>query len=265
MPVISFANAKGGAGKTTAALLLATEVAERGKSVTIFDADPQKWISKWYELPNRSSRISVISEISPASITEQITDAAAATDYVIVDLEGTENLVVANALSVSDLVVVPIQGSSMDARGGAKILTLIGKLEKIVRHKIQHCVVLTRTNAAVTTRAMKAVQDFLAVQGIDVPVDADRGASRLSRPVRIRRRARRPEPQADHQSQQGQGKRGDVRGRSAGTGHRDPAKALVPHLQEGIIRPQERVSPHRHAANEPSHPNLKFVSFFSTL
>ena len=56
----------------------------------------------------------------------------------------------------------------MDARGGAKILTLIGKLEKIVRHKIQHCVVLTRTNAAVTTRAMKAVQDFLAVQGIDV-------------------------------------------------------------------------------------------------
>lgn len=168
MPVISFANAKGGAGKTTAALLLATEVAARGKRVTIFDADPQKWISKWIELPNRSRRISVVSEISPASITEQITEAAATSDYVIVDLEGTENLVVANALSVSDLVVVPIQGSSMDARGGAKILTMIGKLEKIVRHKIQHCVVLTRTNAAVTTRAMKAVQDFLAVKGIDV-------------------------------------------------------------------------------------------------
>ena len=108
MPVISFANAKGGAGKTTAALLLATEVAARGKRVTIFDADPQKWISKWYELPNRSSRISVVSEITPSSITEQITDAVATTDYVIIDLEGTENLVVANALSVSDLVVVPI-------------------------------------------------------------------------------------------------------------------------------------------------------------
>lgn len=168
MPVISFANAKGGSGKTTAALLLATEVAERGKSVTIFDADPQKWISKWYELPNRSSLISVVSEISPASIIEQIANAATTSDYVIVDLEGTENLMVANALSVSDLVVVPIQGSSMDARGGAKILTLIGKLEKIVRHKIRHCVVLTRTNAAVTTRAMKVVQDFLAVQGIEV-------------------------------------------------------------------------------------------------
>lgn len=168
MPVISFANAKGGAGKTTAALLLATEVAERGKSVTLFDADPQRWISTWSDLPGRPSNIQVISETTPASITEQIMDAAARSDYVIVDLEGTENLIVANTLSVSDLVVIPIQGSSMDARGGAKILNLIKKLEKIVRHDIKHCVVLTRTNAAVTTRALKAVQENLAVAGIDV-------------------------------------------------------------------------------------------------
>ncbi|MCX2723547.1 ParA family protein [Roseibium salinum] len=168
MPVISFANAKGGAGKTTAALLLATEVAARGKRVTIFDADPQKWITRWYELPNQCPGISVVSEFSPASLTEQILQAAECSDYVVVDLEGTENLIVANALSVSDLVVVPIQGSSMDARGGAKILTLIKKLEKIVRHDIRHCVVLTRTNAAVTTRAMRAVQDFLCAQDIDV-------------------------------------------------------------------------------------------------
>lgn len=168
MPVISFANAKGGAGKTTAALLLATEVAARGKRVTIFDADPQRWISKWFELPGASPLINVVYEISPASITEQIVHATEHSDFVIVDLEGTENLVVANALSVSDLVVVPIQGSSMDARGGAKILSLIKRLEKIVRHDIKHCVVLTRTNAAVTTRAMKAVQDFLSAQNIDV-------------------------------------------------------------------------------------------------
>ncbi|NBN63051.1 AAA family ATPase [Microvirga tunisiensis] len=168
MPVISFANAKGGAGKTTAALLLATEVAERGKTVTIFDADPQRWISNWSELPGRHPNIVVQSELSPATITEQVLEAAQERDYVIIDLEGTENLMVANAISVSDLVVVPIQGSSMDARGGAKILRLIRKLEEIVRHDIRHCVVLTRTNAAVTTRALKAVQDHLSTSGIDV-------------------------------------------------------------------------------------------------
>ncbi|NVK33376.1 MAG: ParA family protein [Rhodobacteraceae bacterium] len=168
MPVISFANAKGGAGKTTAALLLATEIAARGQSVTIFDADPQKWISHWAGLPGRSENIEVVNQISAGSVTEQILDCSARSDYVIIDLEGTENLIVANALSVSDLVVVPIQGSSMDARGGAKILTLIGKLEKIVKHDIKHCVALTRTNPAVTTRSLKAVQEFLAVKGIDV-------------------------------------------------------------------------------------------------
>ncbi|MEM7239744.1 MAG: AAA family ATPase, partial [Pseudomonadota bacterium] len=35
MPVISFANPKGGAGKTTTALLLATELAAEGATVTI--------------------------------------------------------------------------------------------------------------------------------------------------------------------------------------------------------------------------------------
>jgi chromosome partitioning protein len=42
MPVIAFCSPKGGAGKTTAATVLATELAERGASVTIIDADPNK-------------------------------------------------------------------------------------------------------------------------------------------------------------------------------------------------------------------------------
>ncbi|MDN3718581.1 hypothetical protein QW131_03485 [Roseibium salinum] len=71
-------------------MLLATEVAARGKRVTIFDADPQKWITRWYELPNQCPGISVVSEFSPASLTEQILQAAECSDYVVVDLEGTE-------------------------------------------------------------------------------------------------------------------------------------------------------------------------------
>ncbi|MCY3874936.1 MAG: AAA family ATPase [Rhodobacteraceae bacterium] len=46
MPVISFANPNGGAGKTTFALVLATQLSENGASVTIIDADPERWISQ---------------------------------------------------------------------------------------------------------------------------------------------------------------------------------------------------------------------------
>jgi len=50
MPVISFANPKGGAGKTTSALIPATQLSENGASVTIIDADPERWISQWGDL-----------------------------------------------------------------------------------------------------------------------------------------------------------------------------------------------------------------------
>ena len=54
MPVIAFANPKGGAGKTTSALLLATELANKGAAVTVIDADPERWISQWGKLPRQA-------------------------------------------------------------------------------------------------------------------------------------------------------------------------------------------------------------------
>ena len=47
MPIISFANPKGGAGKTTSALILATELAAKGAQVAIIDADPEKKASNY--------------------------------------------------------------------------------------------------------------------------------------------------------------------------------------------------------------------------
>jgi chromosome partitioning protein len=54
MPIISFANPKGGAGKTTSALLLACELAEKGASIIIVDADPERWISQWGRTPRQA-------------------------------------------------------------------------------------------------------------------------------------------------------------------------------------------------------------------
>lgn len=47
MPTIVFASPKGGAGKSTSAVLLATELALKGAGVTILDADPNKPVSLW--------------------------------------------------------------------------------------------------------------------------------------------------------------------------------------------------------------------------
>lgn len=168
MPVITFANPKGGAGKTTTALLLATELAESGATVTIIDADPERWISQWADLPGKPGNISVLSGTTEDGIIDHIEDASGQTQFVIVDLEGTASLMVANAIGMSDIVIIPIQGSSMDARGGAKTIRLISNQARMSRRRIPHSVVLTRTSAAVRSRALRNVQDQLAASGIDV-------------------------------------------------------------------------------------------------
>jgi cellulose biosynthesis protein BcsQ len=44
-PVVAFANPKGGAGKSTSALILAQTLTRAGASVTVIDADPNRPIS----------------------------------------------------------------------------------------------------------------------------------------------------------------------------------------------------------------------------
>lgn len=168
MPTIAFANPKGGAGKTTAALLLASQIADRGTPVTIIDADPERWISQWGKLPGKPDSILIRSDVTEETILDAIDEAAAKTPFVIVDLEGTANTLVGYTVSMSDLVIIPTQGSSMDAKGGAKTVGLVKRQERVARRKIPFAMLLTRASAAVTSRAMRNVQRQLAQAQIDV-------------------------------------------------------------------------------------------------
>lgn len=168
MPTISFANPKGGAGKTTSALLLASELASKGAQVAIIDADPERWISQWGRLPGKPDNISIIADVTEDTIVDHIEDAGGKAQFVIIDLEGTASLMVANAIGMSDLVVIPTQGASMDAKGAAKTLRLIRNQERMARRSILHSVLLTRTSAAVTSRSLKNVRNQLDKADIDV-------------------------------------------------------------------------------------------------
>jgi chromosome partitioning protein len=168
MPVISFANAKGGAGKTTAALLLATELAHQGFRITIIDADPQRWISQWQEVSGKVRNIEVISEISIASLQCHLREMASVTDYFIIDLAGARDALVTTALGLSDHVFIPVQGSAMDAKGAAQILDLLALMKEKGRLEIAHSVVLTRVTSMVTTKAIVAIKGLLASKGVHV-------------------------------------------------------------------------------------------------
>jgi chromosome partitioning protein len=121
MPVIVFSSPKGGCGKTTAATLLATELAQKGASVAVIDADPNRNVADWAKLPGAPEGLTVISDVTEETIVDQIEAASAKSAFVIVDLEGTANLLVSYAISFADFVVIPMQvRSSTPSRPGGR-------------------------------------------------------------------------------------------------------------------------------------------------
>lgn len=169
MAVITFANTKGGAGKTTALLLLATELIRRGNRVCVVDTDPQRWISRWFEGANtQQDRVMVATYVNANTLQRTVEMHAPNFDHVLVDLPGAQSPLLATAIGLSKHILIPIQGSSMDAQGGAQVLEILSYLNHRANIVIPHSVVLSRVNSMVTTRSMLAVKGLLAQRSVHV-------------------------------------------------------------------------------------------------
>ncbi len=157
MPTVVFATPKGGAGKSTSAVILATQLAHKGAEVTMLDADPNKPICEWASL-GKPKNIKVIADISEETIIDEIDSAAKKTAFVVVDLEGTASMMVAYAISRADLVIIPTQGSRLDAKEAAKAIKLIKQQERAFHKTIPFAVLFTRTNPVVKPRTLTHTQ-----------------------------------------------------------------------------------------------------------
>jgi chromosome partitioning protein len=166
MPTIVFASPKGGAGKSTSAVVLATELAQRGAAVTVIDADPNHPVSQWARRPGCPETLTVIGDVSETTIIDTIEDASAKTAFVIVDLEGTASMTVAYAISRADLVVIPVQGSQLDAAEAAKAIRLIRQQEKAFARRIPYAVLFTRTSTAIKPRTFQHIRNEFSDHGV---------------------------------------------------------------------------------------------------
>jgi chromosome partitioning protein len=158
MPTIVFASPKGGVGKSTAAVLLATELASHGGSVTMIDADPNRPLTQWARRPGKPDKLTVLATTAEDSIIDTIEKAALQTIFVIVDLEGTASMMVGYAMSRADLVIIPAQGSHLDATEAVKAIKLVRGQEKAFQRKIPFAILFTRTSAAIRPRTLQSIE-----------------------------------------------------------------------------------------------------------
>lgn len=167
MPTIVFVSPKGGVGKTTAALLLASELA-RAAPVTVVDADPNHPIAAWSKGATLPVNLSVVADVDEDSIIDRIEEAAARTPFVVVDLEGTAAKIVLLAVSQADLVVIPMQGSQLDAEQAGRAIRVLKQHEKMTGRAVPYGVLLTRTSPIIRTRTMGHIQGGLLDAGVPV-------------------------------------------------------------------------------------------------
>ena len=156
MPVITVANPKGGAGKSTTTLILATTLAAQGASVVILDCDPNRPIQGWRAGASRNPVV-VDGTISESNITQKLDDYRKSVQFVFVDLEGTASRLMSRALARAQLVIIPIQASPNDAELAAKAISLIQEDEQTFERAIPYRILFTRTSPQIATRLEKAI------------------------------------------------------------------------------------------------------------
>lgn len=172
MPVIVFASSKGGAGKTTACVALACELARQGEEkkigVSLIDADPNQHSAGWAKLEGKPSNITLFDHVTEEMILDTIEEAKKRSPFVLVDLEGVSSNAVTFATSQADLVIIPCQPSQNDAREAVKTIKMVRNSGKMIKREIPFSVLFTRISAAIVTKTGKHLAAEFHEAGIDV-------------------------------------------------------------------------------------------------
>jgi chromosome partitioning protein len=165
MPVLSLANPKGGVGKSTTALVLGTVLASQGASVTILDCDPNQPLKTW-STGGSSNPVRILGDVTESLIVPVIDIERRSQQFVLVDLEGTASRLVSRAVMRSDLVLIPMQASAVDAAQAARAVNLVREEEQVIGRPIPLRVLFTRTSPQIPTRSEKLITEELRSAGI---------------------------------------------------------------------------------------------------
>jgi chromosome partitioning protein len=132
--VITVAQQKGGAGKTTLVVHLATTLAQRGLKVALIDIDPQGSLTHWHTI--REQRMGKgytglhFTTLSGWRVGAEVSRLRRTMDVIIIDSPPHVETEARSAIRAADLVIIPVQPSPTDLWATQATITF-AKSEKI--------------------------------------------------------------------------------------------------------------------------------------
>ena len=111
--VVTFANVKGGSGKSTLCINMAATLIREGYSVALIDADQQKCSQDWIT----GTRDKLLSRIEIIDQAEFIASENVDVDFLLIDTQGSLTKEMAQFLFQSSLIITPCRVSRDDIVG----------------------------------------------------------------------------------------------------------------------------------------------------
>lgn len=162
--VLTIAQQKGGAGKTTLAVNLAVAFSKAGRSVALMDIDPQGSSGRWF-MARVDSMDDPGLEFATASawgVSYECRKLAGAHDIVIIDTPPKADSDLRPALRAADLVLIPVATSHVDLWAVEAVLELTDRAERPAMMVMTRARPGTRLGADVAARAAEMSADVAA-------------------------------------------------------------------------------------------------------
>lgn len=166
--IIACASSKGGCGKSTLAVAIGGVYASNGSSVLLIDADTRRRLEdEWYNPKTVSSNISVISTRSE-DIAKAVDSHRDKYDVIIIDVEGSANWGLAEAIKAADFCLVPSNVSFQDLRDAQRVYDHVESLNSESK-RYRHCwIVWNRVPPAIRSKEMTATMEEAVSNGLRV-------------------------------------------------------------------------------------------------
>jgi chromosome partitioning protein len=143
--VITIAQQKGGAGKTTVAAHLAVALSQKGRRVAVIDIDPQGSLTQWHSI--REKRFGegytglTFAALSGWRVGGEVSRLKRQHDFIIIDSPPHTETEARTAIRQADLILIPVQPSPTD------LWATKATLDLAVAEKIPVRVILNRFSA----------------------------------------------------------------------------------------------------------------------